>query len=741
MAAAVGWDWKRWRHGPFTGPAHASAAMVATWQVGTLPAVGLQPEQVIGTGCVAAGIVTLRTLQSRRSVWRWGYRVAALGGGSVWVGHALSQGWSAELGWWLAGGAGAAAGLLPAARAVDRRRLERRAATADAAAAAAVDAAEQAQLVGLAGEWVARIERVCRVKLLPPKVTDMDDAVKRAVPGIEFWLFPGPDGRPRQTGYTLEVVLPATGVTWRTIKDFEDNLAAAANLPESCGVEVGPGASKRCCIIEVATLDALRDDMPYVPATRPGDVDAVPFGIVRNGSAQTAPLRFESTLLVGAKRSGKTNELLVLMARLLECDNTLLCVIDYNGGAAALPWLAPWADGTIDRPPILWVADNPEEAALMCNWLVNVIAFRKRHYHAANTARDDDKIHATRELPQIVLVTDEFGALGSKIKEHIWQINDRGGGAAVTTLTCSLGSTQSYVPTELLAQLSNRIAMRVNQESALGYLFDWHGGKGRARPEDAPHTGYGHFRIANGQPKVFKAPRIVPSMIRQVAVTTAAWRPELDAATAEMDGTWARVFAGRWDRSRHLIAAVGGDPAAVPGGDDDAAAERPRSEASGTGSSGDPMEELGQATASLDSAAERLRAAMNNAGGGPPPRDEGRDRQAFEEIMAGTTIVPELVVRILTVFGDADRMHTRTIAARIGARAETLGQLLSTLEVRPLKNAFHVGGEPGRGYERAAIEHAAERIRAGELEPPPVVMRWQPEVPPEAPEQLPPEWS
>lgn len=706
MAARVDW---RWRHGPVSGPLHAAAALTAAYEVGTLPPVGVTPELVLSGGALAMGLTAWRAAHDRRSWAGLTYRLAAVGGGTVWLAQAVTTGWTETLAWSLAGGAVTAGALARVARSRDGAAVIRREEAEARAIVERVDEEEQDRLHGVAGAWVRRLERVARVKGC-------------RVLGIEDWMWPGADGQLRKTGYTLEVLLPTTGETWQTVAQFADGLASAADLPEGCGIEVGPGVSKRRALVEVSTHDALRDDIPFLPSATPGSIDAIPFGINRNGSPAVAPMRFESTLLTGAKRSGKTNELLAMLARILECNNTLVCVIDFNSGAVALPWLAPWADGTISDSPILWVADCPQEAALMCGWLVAAIEFRRKHYHAANAARDDDKIDASPQVPQILLVTDEFGALDRPTKEQVWQINDRGGGAAVTTLTCSLGSTSTYIPTELLAQVSNRVAMRVNEEKALGYLFEWQGGKGRAKPEDAPHTGYGHYRIAAGQPRVFKGPRIVPSVVRQVAVTTSVWRPRLDEATAGMSPDWARVFSGRWDRSAHLVAAAGGGGELPP-----AAAESSGPAAGGTGPGGPGP--AGRPPAGrlkfdgLDAAADRLRAAM-----GDGPRDDAADRAAFEAIMAYEVVVPELLVRVLAAFGSAERMHTAAVAAKVGARVDALGRLLSQVDVRPLKSDFKIGGQRGRGYERGDVEAAAERIRSGELVPPDEVARWRPET-------------
>lgn len=700
-------DW-RWRHGPVSGPLHGAVALGAASLVGTLPVIDLSPELVLAGGAGAAGMVALRSRYDGSSWTRLGYRLGMLGGGTVWLAQAVDSGWSGTLGWTLAAGAVTAGLLWRPVQAVQARAEKVRAERVAEAKAAALDAAEQARLHDVGDMWVSTLAKIARIEGC-------------MVANVEEWWYPGPDGQLRQTGYTIEVVLPRTGATWRSVANHADALESAVDLPEGCGIEVGPGLSKRRCLIEVATVDALRDDLPYRPATEPGSIDAIPLGTHRNGSTPTLPLRFESTLLVGAKRSGKTNALSALLGRILECDNTLVCVIDYNGAAVALPWLAPWVEGEISNSPILWAADNPAEAERLCDWLLQAIEFRRKYYHAANTARNDDKIDASPQVPQIILVADEFAALDRHLQGKVSQINGRGGGAAITTLICSLGSTADYIPPDLRSQMGNRVAMRVNDESALGYLFEWRGGKGRAKPEDAPYTGYGHYRTPGGAlPKVFKAPRMLPTTVRQVAATTAAWRPRLDEPTAHMSPEAARLFAERWERSAHLLAAAAGKPVQDAGG--------PSSPSSASPSSGPEGGSLDDALDGLDAAAERLQEAMRaaDAGGGTG----GGTGDEFEKIVAELDALPELLVCAIVAFRLAERMHTRDLAAALGVRPESLGHLLSSLDVRPLPNAFSINGsKPARGYQRADLEAAAERILRGELVPPEHVKRWRPKSP------------
>jgi hypothetical protein len=95
----------------------------------------------------------------------------------------------------------------------------------------------------------------------------------------------------------------------------------------------------------------------------------------------------------------------------------------------------------------------------------------------------------------------------------------------------------------------------------------------------------------------------------------------------------------------------------------------------------------------------------------------------------------------MAILGELDRagllatavptVHSRSLAEALGVRTEILGQLLSQVDVRPLPSDFKVDGRRGRGYRRADLEAAVDRIVRGDLVPPESVTAWRPALPPE----------
>lgn len=709
-------DWRGWRHGPVVGPLHAGVGLAAVAAVGDLPAVGLPVSWVAVTGALGAGVTALRSRTPYANLSRLGLaaRLAAWTVASGWVGWVLTAGWSPAAVFTLGAGSvlgGVAARLLaPHEQHVQAVRRQR----AAAAKAAAEDHQEQEELHGLAEAWVARIRRICKrnVQIL----------------AIEHWRFPGEHGTV-ETGYTLEVLLPTDGTTIETLSSYANALATAADLPEGCGVEfLRSTGGRRRVLILVNTRDALRDELPLPLASGPQTLnDPIDLGVLRNGSKALILLRYVSALLVGMVGSGKSNMLQTLIARLLECGDVLVCVIDYNGGGIALDWLAEWAQGRARKPAILWVADNPEEAALLTGWLIAGIEHRKRAYAAENRARDDDKIAISPRVPQIVLVTDEVAAVSARLQEQIVQISNRGRAAAIRAITCSLRATAAGVSRDIAVQAEVRLGMRMSDVNEIAYMFGWLKAGARPTPADAPEAGYAFVGAEGETVRVAKAYRTSPSTIAAVARATDNHRPDLDESTLNMSPEWRQIFMDRWKRSPHILQAAAGG--AVPAG----AGTSPGPASSSSGPAGAPGQRAelpplpppnpGGMKGALDDLADAEQRLRDAAGRGPAAPG---DQEAFDAIVAGLDggLVPEIVVTILAAMDGVDRMHTATIAAVIGARKETLGQLLSKLDIRPLRNAFRVDGQDGRGYERAAVEAAAERIRAGQLRVPPEVAAW-----------------
>lgn len=685
------------RHGPVSAPVHAVSALACAGAIGSLPSVGLQAQWVLIAGALGLLVIWSNAV---RGAWARAivvFRMTAWCGAVGWLAYVLAEGWSVATGFALVAGA-ALAGVLarPAAaaqRAADRRRLQ--------ATAAYADQAEQDRLHNRADHWIRRIREICDVNV--------------TVLGIEDWHFPGADGQPRKTGFTLELRLPANGATWRDIAAHVVSLATAEDLPNGCGVEVQQGQSRQRVLMHVNTVDALKDDIPLPISTTPSSIyDGQDIGVRRDGSRAMINIRYDAMVMAGGTGSGKSNEIQTVLARLIQCKDVLPLVIDKNGGGIAHQWLALWAKGELDTPPIYWVADTDEEALLMTRWLQELIGARKRSQAAAMRAANDDKVPVSATVPQLVLVTDESGSLPSSVMNAITDISDRGRGSGIRTVTCGLRGTAEYLPTALMAQARVRVAMRANEQRELGYFYNWTGTPDIA---DTPAPGYGHVGVEGDPPFLHKGYRTTPDLITAVARAAAPHRPANveRESLALLPPEIRRIGMERWNRTSHITRAAADGTPAVPA---------TASTSTTTASAAEPAPShpggMNGALDDLAAARRQLEETVAQTGGD----------QAFEDLVADlrSGIVPELIIRVLTAMGDAERMHTAAIASAVGVPTESLGSLLSQVDIRPLKNAFTVDGRPGRGrgYARADVDAAAERIRAGEQPVPDEVARWRP---------------
>ena len=664
-----GLDWSA-KHTPLTGTLNATGGLLATGMVGAL--AELPPTwAAAGAGVGAGGHLIASAGQTTRTGML--HRAVCWAGAGGWLAYALSTSpWSASS---LAsltclGVVGGATARL--ARAAQQREQEQR--------HRLVLATRRART---AHEWEDRLARVCGVK-------------GAEVIGVEQWA--------EGTGYTLEVTLPEGGTTWRDLAASADRLAADADLPEGCGVEVAPGVSRRVALIRVSTVDALAEDILYPDDHTPLTINnPLPIGVHRDRSVAAISLRQDSGLLTGQRGGGKTNQLQVINAGLVRCVDALVWHIDLNGGGMSLPWIYPWhelgPEGGVPVPAIDWVASTPAEARKMTAAALRIAKGRKVAYRKLMREAGDDKLPVSRQVPEIVIVVDECAeVLGDNtphrdVQANLEEIQRIGRACGVNLLVCGLRATSDIIGSAAVKKLSRaRISMRVSDPEELNHLFGWNC---KATPEDIPYPGCGlYLQDTSGQPRPFKGYRLVGPALERLAVAVAGIRPALDEPSVELAG---QDYITRWQRAGHLFS------------DDDTPAD-----SAATSQQGTPT---GTTTAAAGDAE-----GVNWADPASWPTLAVPGLTA----PASTAGLPELVRRLLAVFdaAGAERLHTATLAQALNTTPETLATLLPQIGIKALPNPFSVDGERARGYARADIQAVAERIQRGELDVPPAVAAW-----------------
>ena len=537
-----------WSFGPGHGPVSGAivAALGAGAITGTLHDIGgINPWWGLATGIVAAFVSSVAVITSRRIHFTQdrAVRYRAL----CWLGAGL---WSttqlAHHSWtfrsiltgllWLALGTTAAALF-----GVRQERAEKR--------EEVKVAVEQMRLTRqqIADDWKALIARVTSIAV--------------EVPGVKIWE--------SKAGFTLHVILPPDGSTADLLKKSEKALATAANLPPGCNVEIlGTDEGRRNVLVRVATVNALAEDqmMPADYSARSIE-DDLSQGVYADRSEATINLRFSCCVMCGQTDSGKSNQLNAITLACVRCTDAFVCAIDLSGGGRfPRNWVIPWREGRAPRPAIDWVANSPEEALLMTTALIQVINGRTPAYVDLMRAENVDYLPVSPQVPQIIVLTDEFATLPNAVKANIKTISDTGRGAAVRSVSCSLRATSEYIPRALIVQASERIGMKVTDEAELQHLFDSVWSRGRFDPAATPDKGMGRLCTGAVSPDPFKGWRLEPNQIDRAAIAVAGLRPALDDVSIELADTVyldegkdpktgeqiirtvPNVFTGRWDR-------------------------------------------------------------------------------------------------------------------------------------------------------------------------------------------------
>ena len=625
------WDWS-WRHGPVAGPVNAGGGLVAATMVADLASVS--PWWGAAAGAAAAAGVGVRA--ASREVSRLGltYRVGCWLGAGGWMSWALAtSAWAPDV--LAAAVAGTlAAGLAAPEMAGHESRVRGRRRQAEAAASEAqAKAAAAAARVAIATDWESRLARVARVN-------------GALVEAVQSWQ--------SGAGYSMQVRLPQGGTTWKQLAGFADALAADADLPHGCGIEVAPGKTRAVVVIRVATIDTTATSQPYpIHAGATSFTEALPLGMERHSRIADAVFLEDPCIVVGRQGSGKTTCLQTINAGVVRSTDALNWHIDLNGSGMSLPWLAPWLAGETDRPVLDWVAPTVEEAELMIETAIAMAEGRKVIYQERMAAVDDDKLPIGPDVPAIVITLDEGAeAMGvNRGNKTLIGLLDKlvsiARAARIRLIVSALRATADIIPPNVKAQAGVKIYVRPESEHEVAQLFGW----GHS-VEDVSRPGSGLLQRPS-MPGLtpYMGFQLKPSTIRQLATICTPWRPLLDVPTARIGGA---VYAHRWDRYRSWLASKttvrgGTMPAAPLPGDDDpnattgpAAGQPPVDPTNPTNPHrGKGMAGLASAAAEMEESLERLREvrkaaeARRNGEPGQPPANTSDDVHAAFAAIVG----------------------------------------------------------------------------------------------------------
>ncbi|MFJ8108797.1 hypothetical protein [Streptomyces sp. NPDC096132] len=526
-------DWAA-GHGPVTGALSATTGAFAVATTGA--ATHMPPGWALAVGAAGALGHTVAGLRVRNAGRTLATRAASWLVGAGWTTWAMTNGpltWAA-LGSLAAIGVGIGAAARSAALYEEAREEE-------------AIALEQRQIMQelsaerreIAAEWIERIQRICHISV--------------RVLGVERWE--------TGAGYSLDLE-PQGGITYDRIAQHSVALSADAKLPHGCTATAGPGVHQGRIILDVTTVNVLKDDCPYPDDYGPLSVlTGLPWGVRTNGETVAAYLREQCALVVGPTGSGKTNMVHTILAGFARAEDVLTWVIDLNAGSAGLPWVLPALKGEIKgedgkpvRPGIDWLAGTHEEALTMLDAALAVGLHRKKAYQDVLARANTDLLPVSAKIPQILLVIDEgaeilvstdrqMKELAKKILEVIRMLRAMG----VRTVLTALGATGSVLGNLMIRREGKvRVALTGGETEGmdLGKLFP---GRRGLRVEQAPYKGAGFMGTPESPAALFKAWRILPNQIREITAATSDRHPRLDEISAKAAGP---AYARRWDTGR-----------------------------------------------------------------------------------------------------------------------------------------------------------------------------------------------
>ncbi|WP_435112381.1 hypothetical protein [Nocardiopsis synnemataformans] len=491
-------------------------------------------------------------------------------------------------------------------------------------------------------------------------------------------------------GEDVRVCLPKAGATVDQLRYLAPGLAADANLPHGCSIEViePEGEGQRTVIMRVPTrvLAALDEGHPLWEEQR-SILDGVPIGAYPNGDTTEAPMREESWLVVGKKGAGKTTLLWGVTATVGMCSDALVWHIDLNGGGMTQPWVDVWLDGRVERCPVDWAAPNLDEALRMVKAAVRIAKHRKIAYRKRKKAANQNLLPIGSDLPEIVIILDEgaeaMAAAGKgqvvELAETLEQIQRIARNEAVNLVLSVLRGTGDLVPAAMSTQTGVGICMKVRQQKEIAAVFEsaW---DLKLKPEHLTAKGSGWIGIDGGLPTRYQGWNILPDDMEQAALRIARVRPDLDEASASAAG---EDYATRYERMRALFVE-----------DAEIVEEEPAPAAAATSGSWTADWDLG------------FGASPAPAPSSAPSLPAGADSIPDAEIV--DTPIDDILVGALRVMADlgTDRATRKQLADRLtGGDEDALRSRMTAAGCCPV-HSLKVDGKDARGWYRKDVEAA-----------------------------------
>jgi len=402
---------------------------------------------------------------------------------------------------------------------------------------------------------------------------------------------PWPD---RTAGEQVHVELPE-GMTVKDLAAYADRIAAARRLPAGCVVRTLDGPHQGAAVLDVMLRDGLAGDGRTItePTTPASIYDPIDVAYTARGEALSVSLREQSMIVGGTTGSGKTTLLHRLIMHLARCTDTLIWVVDPNGGGVAAPWIGPWARGEAPAPTVDWVAEDPYEAAVLVSTAAAIVKDRKTSQEALRRKRQANShiLPVDRDLPLIMVITDEggelrqmAGLLATLVDEGIARLAQIGRAEGGRVIMSVLRGTADLLGKGLRSVAGVRVCLRMNEEDECDYILGVNPGRARLL-----HRGsaYVYRTDTDYRPVLGRTLNVDLAAIEQHAVATAHLRPTLDDRARRVaarltvqdvldgrdpmqhleiarhpvmrDVAAGRAYEGRWERKARMLAELRGE--------------------------------------------------------------------------------------------------------------------------------------------------------------------------------------
>lgn len=297
-----------------------------------------------------------------------------------------------------------------------------------------------------------------------------------------------------RNGRSVRMRLPADGsVTFGTVRQLIGNIEIALS---SAGIKASPGSvtmekwkepdgsqSSTDFIIHVNEFVRQTAALPVPDGHDPRTiVDPVPVGVYRDGPLKGLHMVGRHIQIIGQTGDGKSNFLTVLVKGSTQCDNAVVWMVDFKGGATARRLLDPHLKQAISPltgqpvgPVLDWVAVEPFEALRMVRALLDIMEDRPFRRSKGNKHRP------TREHPQIVLMIEEsslvFGrnallATARLFSEYVTKITTIGRSEGGTVVEVVQRNTVTMSgPGDKTANLKTRVGFSAESQQDARMIF------------------------------------------------------------------------------------------------------------------------------------------------------------------------------------------------------------------------------------------------------------------------------